>query len=104
MDKPDKDFELVESRDSFDDAPGFKSWKPEFTGEDVEKFLQEHDITNWLYDCIAGDGDVILVSLKYFIADIYELIRIKQLFQAPHLTIEEYDHALMLTLSWNQVK
>lgn len=81
----------------------FKSWREEYTCEDVEKHLVDSGITEFVYDGICGDGDILLVTNKGMLTCVAlsEIIKVKLAFSAPKLVIEPYEGELMLTLSWN---
>lgn len=81
----------------------FKSWKDEYTSDDVEKHLRDNNITDFIYDGICGDGDILLVTNKGILTciSLEDLLKIAKAFNNPFMTIEPYEGELMLTLSWN---
>ena len=84
--------------------PGFVSWKDDFTGDDVRKFLRDSQFDDhWEYDGVCGDGDIFLVTKEaaFALANSEELVKIKEAFKAKSLVVEPYEGKLLVTLSWN---
>lgn len=105
MEVPLSENKKFTKREELGDVPNFafKSWREEFNREDVEKHLSEHGITEFVFDGIAGDGDLLLVTHKGPLTCIGkdELEKVLKAFSPVSYMLEPHGFEIMLTLVWN---